>query len=204
MSIVTPSGWSMNRRTVPPETISASTTSISGSASASRASISAWIALIQSSLYMKKSGRAPTFELRRPGLPGGTKAVVAEYHCNLDPSTLDRWTYLARMSADATASARDTVERFLTQLEGETRQVDAGEWGVTVDAGGWPLHVGIALRDGLLRAQAEVIGPGRIDPHVLLRWNRELPLIRFSHTGAGAVYVQGELPPAAVTDAALD
>jgi hypothetical protein len=39
---------------------------------------------------------------------------------------------------------------------------------------------------------------------MLLRWNRDLPLVRFSHTGAGAVYVQGDLPPAAVTATALD
>jgi hypothetical protein len=108
------------------------------------------------------------------------------------------------MPADASTEVRDTVERFLAGLEGDTRRVGENEWGFTVEAGGWPLHVGIALRDGLLRTQAEVIGPGRIDPHVLLRWNRDLPLVRLSHTGAGAVYVQGDLPPAAVTAAALD
>ena len=90
------------------------------------------------------------------------------------------------------------------RLEGDQRRVAAGEWGLTVDAAGWPLHVGVALRDGLLRAQAEVVGPGRIDPHVLLHWNRSLPLVRFSHTGAGAVWVQGDLPPEAVTAERLD
>jgi hypothetical protein len=108
------------------------------------------------------------------------------------------------MPADATMEPRETVERFLAGLGGDTRSVGETEWGVTVDAGGWPLHVGIALRDGLVRAQAEVIGPGRIDPHMLLRWNRDLPLVRFSHTGAGAVYVQGDLPPEAITAAQLD
>jgi hypothetical protein len=108
------------------------------------------------------------------------------------------------MPADAPTEVRETIERFLAGLEGDTRRVGENEWGFTVEAGGWPLHVGIALRDGLLRTQAEVSAPGRIDPHVLLRWNRELPLVRFSHTGAGAVYVQGDLPPAAVTAAALD
>ena len=108
------------------------------------------------------------------------------------------------MLADADVGTRETVERFIDGLEQGGRRVADDEWGVTVDADGWALHVGIVLRDGLLRAQAEVIGPGRIDPHVLLRWNRELPLVRFSHTGAGAVYIQGELPPAAVTEAQLD
>jgi hypothetical protein len=108
------------------------------------------------------------------------------------------------MAADENADVRSTVERFVAELEGDSRRVGVDEWGLTVDAGGWPLHVGIALRDGLLRAQAEVVGPDRIDPHVLLHWNRALPLVRFAHTGAGAVYVQGDLPPAAVTAAALD
>jgi len=108
------------------------------------------------------------------------------------------------MAADENADVRSTVERFVAELEGDGRRVGDNEWGLTVDAGGWPLHVGIALRDGLLRAQAEVVGPDRIDPHVLLHWNRSLPLVRFAHTGAGAVYVQGELPPAAVTAAQLD
>jgi hypothetical protein len=108
------------------------------------------------------------------------------------------------MPADDATEVSHAVERFLAELEGDTRRVAENEWGLTVEAGGWPLHIGIALRDGLLRTQAEVIGPGRIDPHMLLRWNRDLPLVRFSHTGAGAVYVQGDLPPAAVTAAALD
>jgi hypothetical protein len=111
---------------------------------------------------------------------------------------------VAQMATDTAMEVRETIERFLAGLEGATRRVGESEWGFTVEAGGWPLHVGIALRNCLLRTQAEVIGPGRIDPHVLLRWNRELPLVRFSHTGAGAVYVQGDLPPAGVTAAALD
>jgi hypothetical protein len=100
--------------------------------------------------------------------------------------------------------AAAAIDAFLAALEGETRQVAPGEWGLTVDAAGWPLHVGVALRDGLLKAQAEVVEPGRIDDHVLLHWNRSLPLVRFSHSGAGAVWVQGDLPLEAVTVARLD
>ena len=72
-------------------------------------------------------------------------------------------------------AAAGVVDRYLAALEGETRRVADREWGLTVDAAGWPLHVGVAIRDGLLRAQAEVVGAGRIDPHALLRWNRGLP-----------------------------
>ena len=107
---------------------------------------------------------------------------------------------MAVSEADATA----VIDTYLHSLEGETRQVAAGEWGLTTDAAGWPLHVGVALREGLLRAQAEVVGPGRIDDHVLLHWNRSLPLVRFSHTGDRSVWVQGDLPREAITSDRLD
>lgn len=107
---------------------------------------------------------------------------------------------MAATETDAAAA----VEAYLETLEGETRRVAAGEWGLTVDAAGWPLHVGVALRDGLLRAQAEVLQPGRIDDHVLLHWNRSLPLVRFSHAGDRAVWVQGDLDVEAVTIDRLD
>jgi hypothetical protein len=99
---------------------------------------------------------------------------------------------------------RTVVAAFVASLEGETRQVAEREWGITVQAAGWPLHVGVALRDGLLRAQAAVVGPGELHEHDLLRWNRTLPLIRFAHTRAGEVWVQGDLPLAAVSPGELD
>ncbi len=104
----------------------------------------------------------------------------------------------------AETDAAAAIEAYLEALDGETRRVAPGEWGLTVDAAGWPLHVGVALREGLLRAQAEVVEPGRIDDHVLLHWNRSLPLVRFSHSGAGAVWVQGDLPLEAVSAERLD
>ena len=102
------------------------------------------------------------------------------------------------------AALPDLVDRFIASLDGDTRRVSEAEWGITVDAAGWPLHVGVALRDGLLRAQAQVVEAGRLDPHQLLVWNRQVPLVRFAHTGAGEVYVQVEVPRAAVTDRELD
>lgn len=102
------------------------------------------------------------------------------------------------------ADARTIVAEYVAGLEGETRQVAWSEWGITLDAGGWPLHLGIAIRDGLLRAQAAVAEPDALDPHDLLWWNRTVPLIRFSHTRAGEAWIQGDLPLAAVTPAELD
>jgi hypothetical protein len=101
-------------------------------------------------------------------------------------------------------AAAGVVDRYLTALEGETRRVADREWGLTVDAAGWPLHVGVAIRDGLLRAQAEVVGAGQIDPHSLLRWNRGLPHARFTETGSGDVWVEADLPLEAVTRERLD
>jgi hypothetical protein len=96
------------------------------------------------------------------------------------------------------------VETSLRNSGAEWRRVADGEWGVTVPAGGWDLDVGVALRGGMLAVQAEVLGPGGADEHALLRRNRTLRLVRFSHTAAGAVYVQGELPEAAVTAPEVD
>src|SRR5436309_15697910 len=107
---------------------------------------------------------------------------------------------MAATDTDAAAA----IEAYLATIEGDTRRVAEGEWGLSLDAAGWPLHVGVALRDGLLRAQTEVLGADRIDEHVLLHWNRSLPLVRFSHSGAGAVWVQGDLPLEAVTAERLD
>jgi len=103
-----------------------------------------------------------------------------------------------------TADPRAVVDAYIAGLEGETRQVAYAEWGITVDAAGWPLHVGVAIRDGVLRAQAHVIEPARIDPHDLLRWNRQIPFLRFAHTRDGEVWIQGDLPLSAVSPAELD
>jgi hypothetical protein len=96
------------------------------------------------------------------------------------------------------------VSEFLASLDAETREVAPGEWGLSLDAAGWPLHVGLAFRDGLLRAQAEVVGPDHAGSHELLFRNRGLVLVRYAESGAGAVWVHGELPPELVTPQWLD
>ncbi len=99
---------------------------------------------------------------------------------------------------------RSVVAAYVAGLDGETRRVAFAEWGVTMDAAGWPLHLGIALRDGLLRAQAQVAEAGALDPHDLLWWNRQVPIVRFAHTRAGEIWIQGDLPLAAVTAPEVD
>lgn len=96
------------------------------------------------------------------------------------------------------------VAAYVDALDGDTRRVAFSEWGVSLDAAGWPLHVGIAIRDGLLRTQAQVADAGSLRDGDLLRWNRQVPLVRFAHTRSGEVWIQGELPLAAVTAAEVD
>ena len=98
----------------------------------------------------------------------------------------------------------DTVNQYIQTLEAEARRVSETEWGLTVEAAGWPLHIGIAWRDGLLRAQAEVLGPDQLSDHELLFRNRGLVFVRFVHTSSGAVYVHGELPAELVSASWLD
>jgi hypothetical protein len=109
------------------------------------------------------------------------------------------------VASAAMPDVRAVVAEYLQSLpEGGWREVADGEWGLTVDAGGWPLHVGIAFRDGLFRAQAGVVGADQLDPHQLLHWNRQIPMVRFAETRAGEVWVHVDLPPLAVTVRELD
>lgn len=101
-------------------------------------------------------------------------------------------------------SAADLVHRYLESLDGDWRRLAAGEWGISLEAAGWPLHVGIALREGVLRVQGEALAPDRISDHELLHRNRGLRLVRYAHAGDGTVWVQGEVPERALDAALLD
>lgn len=92
------------------------------------------------------------------------------------------------------SSPAEQVQSFLSSLDTEVRTVAPGEWGITVDAAGYVLDVGIAIHGPLLRAQAAVLPPGLIDPHQLLYWNRQAPLVCFAENRAGEVFVTGEIP----------
>lgn len=102
------------------------------------------------------------------------------------------------------SATADIVNAYVESLDGDWRRLAPGEWGLTVEAAGWPLHVGVALRDGLLRVQAEALGPDLLSDHELLHRNRGLRLVRYAHAGDGTVWVQGEVPQGAVDPALLD
>jgi hypothetical protein len=101
-------------------------------------------------------------------------------------------------------SARERIARFLSSLETDVREVAPGEWGLVLDAAGYPLDVGVAIRGMLLRVQAGVLPAGVIDPHQLLYWNRQAPLVCFAENQAGEVFVCGELPLESLDTEMLD
>lgn len=97
------------------------------------------------------------------------------------------------------------VTAFLRDCGAPWRRVSPGEWGLRLeDVAGAPLEVGLRISDGLLRAQAWALPPGRDDMHVLLHRHRLRPLVRYAHSSAGEVHVHGDLPLEAVSAAWLD
>lgn len=101
-------------------------------------------------------------------------------------------------------AAIDRVAGFMSSLESEVREIAPGQWGLTLDAAGFVLDVGLAVRGPLLRAQAAVLPAGVIDPHQLLYWNRQAPLVCFAENRAGEVFVCGELPLESLGTETLD
>jgi hypothetical protein len=113
-------------------------------------------------------------------------------------------TFLPPILRDLVTDPLDTLRRFMDALEGEVRQVAPGEWGLALEAGGFPLDLGVSIRGRFVRAQAAVLPPGVIDPHQLLYWNRQAPLVCFAENRAGEVWVSGELPLAGLDAETLD
>jgi len=108
---------------------------------------------------------------------------------------------LASSQVDAAVA---TVDRFLAALEADVNNPASGEWGIVLEAAGYRLDVGVAIRAQMLRAQAAVLPAAVIDPHQLLYWNRQAPFVSFAENQAGEVFVCGELPLESITTETLD
>lgn len=98
----------------------------------------------------------------------------------------------------------DRITHFLAALDAEAHEVAPGEWGLRLDAAGYVLDIGLAVRGSLLRAQAAVLPADMIDPHQLLYWNRQAPLVCFAQNRAREVFVCGELPLESISNDTLD
>jgi hypothetical protein len=105
-------------------------------------------------------------------------------------------------------SAVSVVDAYVSSLAGETRRLGHGEWGITLPAeqgAGWPLDVGLRIADELLRVQAFALGADdAINPWNFLHWNRGTRIVRFSCTRSGDIWVQGDVPVAAVDERLVD
>ena len=84
------------------------------------------------------------------------------------------------------------IDAAVCELGG--RAVAESEWGLEIECAGTPLHIGLHVHRGLLRAQAAVAWPGTLDPADLLHRNRSLELVRYASTRAGEVWVVGDIP----------
>ena len=95
----------------------------------------------------------------------------------------------------------DAVNAVLQAAGAPVSAPAAGEWGLALDdVCGWPLDVGLRVRDGLLAIQTQALRPDRVDGHTLLHRNRLADLVRYSHSADGTVHVQAEIPLAAAAD----
>lgn len=101
-------------------------------------------------------------------------------------------------------AAMNTLDAVLADANLPARRLAEDHRGISCEVGGWPLDIGIAVEQGMLRAQAEVCGHGQVDPHELLHDHRKRPFARFSHADGGAVWVEAELPVRAATPALVD
>jgi putative sensory transduction regulator len=108
------------------------------------------------------------------------------------------------MASDQVGAAIAAVDEFLAALDTDVNNPAPGEWGVVLEAAGYRLDVGVAIRAQHLRAQAAVLPAEVIDPHQLLYWNRQAPFVSFAENKAGEVFVCGELPLESLTTETLD
>jgi hypothetical protein len=106
-------------------------------------------------------------------------------------------------------AATDVVDEYLdSEPELRARRLAHGEWGISVPAetlGGYSLDVGLRIADGLLRAQALALpDAGDLDPWMLLWWNRQTRLVRFTCTRSQDIWVHADVPVAAVDARTVD
>ena len=105
-------------------------------------------------------------------------------------------------------AAVDVIDEYVGALPGGGRRLAHAEWGITVPGEslrGRPLDVGLRLADGLLTARALALpGAGDLDPWMLLWWNRQTRMVRFSCTQSQDVWVHADLPVSAVDEQGVD
>lgn len=96
------------------------------------------------------------------------------------------------------------IDDYIASLEPPGRQIAPTEWGISLEVGGWPLHIGLRVAHGVLCAQAMAVGPGQAGFETLLRANRRLDLVSFGLSETGEVWVKGAAPVAGLSAQEID
>jgi hypothetical protein len=106
-------------------------------------------------------------------------------------------------------AAVDEVEAYLASVPGlRARRLAHAEWGIEVpgeEVGGDPIEASIRIADGLMRVQAlALFAAGDLDPWMLLWWNRQTRMVRFSCTRARDIWVHADVPVSDADERGVD
>lgn len=110
-------------------------------------------------------------------------------------------------------AAVDEVEAYLASVDGlDARRLAHAEWGIEVpgdelgtEPGGDPIEASIRIADGLVRVQALALhAAGDLDPWMLLWWNRQTRMVRFSCTRSRDIWVHADLPVSDASERGID
>jgi hypothetical protein len=96
-------------------------------------------------------------------------------------------------------AAVDEIEAYIASVPGlSARRLAHAEWGIQVpgdEVGGDPIEASIRVADGLVRVQAlALFAAGGLDPWMLLWWNRQTRMVRFSCTRSQDIWVHADVP----------
>jgi hypothetical protein len=106
-------------------------------------------------------------------------------------------------------AAVDEVEAYLASVPGlSVRRLAHAEWGVEVpgeEVGGDPIEASVRIADGLVRVQAlALFAGGDLDPWMLLWWNRQTRMVRFSCTRSRDIWVHADIPVSDAGERGID
>jgi hypothetical protein len=106
-------------------------------------------------------------------------------------------------------AAIDEIEAYLESMPGlQARRLAHTEWGIVVpgdNVGGQPIEASLRIADRLLRIQALALhAASDLDPWMLLWWNRQTRLVRFTCTRSQDIWVHADVPVAAVDARTVD
>jgi len=106
-------------------------------------------------------------------------------------------------------AAVDEIEAYFASVPGlSARRLAHAEWGIRVpgdEVGGDPIEASVRIADGLVRVQAlALFAAGDLDPWMLLWWNRQTRMVRFSCTRSQDIWVHADVPVSDADERGID